>query len=223
MWSPFGHVLAELFPLAVGVALSSTPLIAVLVIALGRRGGVRGAALVEGRFLGIVVVVGAFAAASELLADFRGSEAALHLATAVIGAGMMTLGVVTWVRRPRGAVAGTPPRWLTSLTRVSAPNAFGLGFALSTANLKELAFGAGAGIVIGSTLTEAPPTIAAVALYAAIGCVTVSIPVVAVAVGGARIRPALDRVRAALERSSRTITCVVLVLFGAVLVGNSFL
>jgi len=51
----------------------------------------------------------------------------------------------------------------------------------------------------------------------------VSAPVVAVAVGGERIRPALDRVRAAVERSSRTITCVVLVLFGAVLVGNSFL
>ncbi|MEY9952386.1 GAP family protein [Leifsonia sp. EB34] len=223
MWSPFGHVLAEVFPLAVGVAISATPLIAVLVIALGRAGAVRGAALVLGRFLGIVVVVGAFAAASELFVDFRGSDVALHVVTAPIGLGMMTLGTVTWVRRPRGAVAGTPPRWLTSLTRVSAPNAFGLGFALSTVKPKELALGAGAGVVIGYSLTEPPPTIVAVALFAAIGVATLSIPVVAVAIGGERIRPRLNRLRAALERSSRTITCVVLVLFGAVLVGNSFL
>ncbi|GAA4139870.1 GAP family protein [Leifsonia shinshuensis] len=223
MWSPFGHVLAEFFPLAVGVAISSTPLIAVLVIALGRSGAVRGAALVLGRFLGIVVVVGAFAAASELFVDLRGSDVALHVVTAVVGVGMMTIGVITWVKRPRGAIAGTPPKWLTSLTRVSAPNAFGLGFALATANVKELALGAGAGVVIGGSLTEPPPTIAAVALFAAIGIVTVSVPVVAVAVSGERIRPRLDRIRAALERSSRTITCVVLVLFGSVLVGNSFL
>ncbi|QNE36465.1 GAP family protein [Leifsonia shinshuensis] len=223
MWSPFGHVLAEFFPLAVGVAVSSTPLIAVLVIALGPNGAVRGTALVLGRFLGIVVVVGAFAAASELYVDFYGSDVVLHIATALIGLGMMTLGTVTWVRRPRGAVAGTPPRWLTSLTRVSAPNAFGLGFALAATNVKELALGAGAGIVIGGSLTEPPPTIAAVAVFAAIGIVAVTIPVVAVSVGGDRIRPRLNRLRAALERSSRTITCVVLVLFGAVLVGNSFL
>lgn len=221
MWSLFGQVLAELFPLAVGVAISSTPLIAVLVIVLGRNGVARGSAFVLGRFLGIVVVVGAFAAASELYLDFRGSDVVLRVLTALIGLGMMTLGVVTWVRRPRGAVASTPPRWLTSLTRLSAPNAFGVGFALTAANLKELALGAGAGVVIGSTLTEPPPTIAAVALFAAIGIVTVSIPVVAVGIGGERIRPRLDGLRAALARSSRTITCVVLVLFGAVLVGYS--
>ena len=77
--------------------------------------------------------------------------------------------------------------------------------------------------MIGYSLTEPPPTIVAVALFAAIGVVTVSIPVVAIAIGGERIRLRLNRLRAALERSSRTITCVVLVLFGAVLVGNSFL
>ncbi|MCI0157157.1 GAP family protein [Leifsonia shinshuensis] len=222
MWSQLGQVVAEFFPLAVGVALSPLPLIAAVIISLGSGGGGRAVALVAGRFLGVVVVVGVFAALSELFADAGGSAIVLSALNVLLGLAMMVFGVLTWARRPRGDEADSPPKWMASLTGVSGPSAFGLGFTLSAANVKELAFGAGAGILIGGTLTEAPPTIAAVAIFAAIGTVTAAAPVLAVLIGGERIRPALDRLHAALIRSSRTITAVVLVLFGAVLLSSSF-
>ena len=222
MWSLLGHVVAEFFPLAVGVALSPLPLIAAVIVSLAAGGRGRAAALVAGRFLGVVVVVGVFAALSELFADAGGSEVVLAALNVLLGLAMMVFGVLTWVRRPRGDAADTPPKWMASLTGITGPSAFGLGFTLSVANIKELAFGAGAGILIGSTLTEAPPTIAAVAIFAAIGSVTAALPVAAVLLGGERIRPALDRLHGGLMRSSRTITAVVLVLFGAVLLASSF-
>lgn len=221
MWSQLGQVVAEFFPLAVGVALSPLPLIAAVIVALGAGGGGRASALLAGRFLGVVVVVGVFAALSELFADAGGSEVVLAVVNVLLGLAMMVFGVITWVRRPGGDAPDAPPKWMASLTGISGTNAFGLGFTLSVANVKELAFGAGAGILIGSTLTEVSPTVAAVAIFAAIGSLTAALPVVAVLVGGDRIRPALDRLHSGLTRSSRTITAVVLVLFGAVLVASA--
>lgn len=221
MWSQLGQVVAEFFPLAVGVALSPLPLIAAVIVALGPGGGGRASALLAGRFAGVVVVVGVFAALSELFGDAGGSNVVLAVLNVLLGSAMIVFGVLTWVRRPRGDEADAPPKWMASLTGISGARASGLGFTLSVANVKELAFGAGAGILIGSKLTEAPPTIAAVAVFAAIGSLTAAVPVVAVLVGGERIRPALDRLHAALLRSSRTITAVVLVLFGAVLLASS--
>ena len=222
MWSQLGQVVAEFFPLAVGVALSPLPLIAAVIISLAAGGGGRAVALVAGRFLGVVVVVGVFAALSELFADTGGSAAVLSVLNVLLGLAMMVFGVLTWVRRPRGDEPDSPPKWMASLTGISGARAFGLGFTLSAAKVEELAFGAGAGILIGSTLTAAAPIIAAVAIFAAIGTVTAALPVVAVLTGGERIRPALDRLHAGLMRSSRTITAVVLVLFGAVLLASSF-
>lgn len=222
MWSQLGHVVAEFFPLAVGVALSPLPLIAAVIISLAAGGGGRGSALVAGRFLGVVAVVGVFATLSELFAGAGGSTVVLGVLNVLIGGALMVIGVLTWVRRPRDDSADVPPKWMASLSATPGAKAFGLGFTLSVANVKELAFGAGAGILIGSTLTEAPPTVAAVAIFAVIGSVTAALPVVAVLIGGERIRPTLDRLHGGLMRSSRTITVVVLVLFGAVLLASAF-
>lgn len=222
MWSQLPHAIAEFLPLALGVALSPLPLIAAVVIALGPGGGRRGSAFLAGRFAGVLVLVGVFSALSEVLTGLGGSSAVLAVVKALLGLALLVLGVRTWLRRPRGEAADEPPAWMASLDGLGTPRCLGTGFVLSVANPKELAFGAGAGVVIGSTLTEAWPSVVAVAVFGVIGCATTALPVGALLVGGERLRPALDNVRTWLIRSNSTITALVMLFFGIVLIANSF-
>jgi threonine/homoserine/homoserine lactone efflux protein len=214
-------VLAELLPLIVGVALSPFPLVAGVVVSLSPQGARRGFALLAGRILGVAAVLGVITAFAEYIAEFgSGATTGLGWTRVLLGLLLMVLGVRKWLKRPRGDDAETPPRWMSSLESLTGPRAFGLGFVLSVANPKELAFGAGAGLLIGGTLTEWWPSVAAVAFYTLLSCTTVALPPLTVALGGPRARPALDDVRRWLIRNTATISAVVLLFFGAVLVSN---
>lgn len=223
MWSDLPHVIAEFLPLALGVALSPLPLIAAVVIALGQRGGMRASAFVLGRFVGVGLVVGVLALLSEFFAGFGGPAEGLELVKLLLGLTLVAGGVRTWLKRPRGDAANEPPAWIASFDRLTGPRALGLGVLVSVTNPKELAFGAGAGVVIGSALTEVWPTTSAVAVFALLGCITAALPVAALLAGGERLRPSLDAVRTWLVRKSSTITALVLLFFGVVLMANAFL
>ncbi|MFF2051203.1 GAP family protein [Leifsonia sp. NPDC058194] len=217
-------VLAEVLPLALGIALSPLPLVAGVVVPLSPHGAARGFALLAGRLLGVLAVVGVVTALAEYLAEVGGGDASAGVGWArlLLGLVLMVLGVLKWAKRPRGDDAEKPPRWMASLESLSGPRAFGLGFLLSVANPKELAFGAGAGLVIGSSLTGWGPSVAAVAVFGVLACVTVALPPAAVLFGGERARPALGEVRRWLIRNTATISAIVLLFFGAILISNAF-
>lgn len=217
-------VLAEVLPLALGIALSPLPLVAGVVVPLSPNGAGRGFALLAGRALGVLAVVGMVTALAEYLAELGGETVTegVGWVRLLLGLLLMVLGVVKWTKRPRGDDAEAPPRWMSSLESLSGARAVGLGFVLSAANPKELAFGAGAGLVIGSSLTEWWPSVAAVVVFTVLACVTVALPSAAVLVGGDGARPALGEVRRWLIRNTATISAIVLLFFGAVLISNAF-
>lgn len=224
MTSDLLPVLAEVFPLALGLALSPFPLVAGVVVSLSPHGARRGGALLAGRAIGVLAVVGVVTALAEYLVELGGDSATYGIGWVrlLLGLTLMALGVVKWAKRPRGGDAETPPRWMASLESLSDARAFGLGLVLSVANPKELAFGAGAGLVIGTGLTEWGPSAIAVAVFAALSCVTVVLPPVAVLFGGDRVTPTLGEVRLWLIRNTATISAIVLLFFGAVLISNAF-
>lgn len=89
-------------------------------------------------------------------------------------------------------------------------------------NPKELAFGAGAGLVFGGTLTEWWPSFFTVALFALFASLTTAVPVVVALFCGAGAAAALAETRTWLVRNNATITRVVLLLFGRILLSTAF-
>lgn len=223
MTSALLPVVAEILPLIVGVALSPFPLIASVVVSLSPGGAARAAALLAGRLVGVAAVVAVVTALAEYVAKLGSAPSAgLGWVQALFGLLLMAAGVAKWARRPRGDAAETPPKWMASLESLSTPGAFGLGVAASVANPKELAFGAGAGLVIGSTLSEWWPSVTAVAVFAVLAALTVALPPAAVLIGGDRAKPALTETRRWLIRNTAPVTAIVLLFFGAVLISSAF-
>jgi threonine/homoserine/homoserine lactone efflux protein len=212
--------IAQLFPLAVVVALSPLPLMAVIVIVLAPSGGMRGLALLGGRLLGVAVVVGVFTAFAEYFVGLGGSPVVAAVVRLIFGVALMAYAVIKWLRRPRGTDAEKPPKWMASLEGLSGWRSFRLGVTVSIINLKELALGAGAGLVIGSVLYGWGESISAVVIYTVIASITVAAPVIAVLVAGPRVMESLAEFRSWLVRNNSAVVAAVMLIFGAILFSN---
>jgi hypothetical protein len=209
--------IGQVLPLAVVVALSPAPIIAVVVVLLGADARRRGAALLAGRVVGVALVVGVFTLFAEaivLLGVPPLVEATLQL---VFGLLLVIVGVRKLVRRP---VDPTSPRWMASLEGITAPRAFWFAVVLSVANPKELAMGAATGLVIGGLIPDPGPALLVGLVYTVIAVLGVAVPVAAVALLGERAGPLLTGIQGWLARNSGVLMAIVLLVFGAILLGQ---
>lgn len=212
-------VIGSLVPYAIGVALSPSPVMAVLMLlSVSTRNA---AAMTATRVASVAAIVIIVALLSDFVPESRGGGIAEMVLQLVLGITLMAFGIVSWLRRPRsGTDPATPPRWLTSLQQLSTPGAIRLGIVVTVANLKELAFGVGAGLIIGSAHLGPGPSLVATAVYTALACLSVLVPVVVVAAGGDAARRPLDATRDWLTRNSTVVVGAVMLIIGAMLFGN---
>jgi hypothetical protein len=91
---------------------------------------------------------------------------------------------------------------------------------LTVANPKELAFGAGAGLIIGGSTLPLGQEIIVTVVFALVASVSVIGPVIAVAVAGDRMAGSLESAREWLLRNNQVVLGTVLLIIGALLVGN---
>jgi len=209
--------IGQVLPLAVVVALSPTPIIAVIVVLLGADAVRRGWALLVGRMAGIVLVVAVFTLFAEYIVAVGLSPVIAAVVTIVFGLALVIVGVVGLTpRRTRDA----PPRWIASLERMTASRAAVFGFVLALANPKVLAMGTAAGLTIGGLLAEVGKALVVGAVYTIVAVLGVAVPVVAVTVLGARVGGTLRSIRTWLDRNSAVLMAILLLVFGAILLGH---
>ena len=213
-------VVGDLLPYAVGVALSPVPLIAVFLVLGAPSGRVAGAALVGARILTVAGVAAVAAFLADLLPESNGTSPLGVLLRIVLGAALMVWAVVQIVRRPDKDENNDQPTWMVSMGSASVPAAARIGVVLSTANVKELAFGTGAGLMIAAGDLGVGATIAAALVYAVVACLATVVAVVAFWFAEDRISRTVDRTRVWLVRNSAVLVAFVLLVIGAVLVGD---
>ena len=212
----FGAVL----PVAVAVALSPLPIIAVVLVLLSPSGRPAGLAFLAGRVLGVALIVLLVSAISDLLERSEDAEPTVAVLRVLVGAALVVLAVWKWRGRPRTAADSTLPAWMGAIESSSPAGAGRLAFLLSVANPKELLLGVGAGITIGSAGLPLTATLTVAAGYTVIACVSVLVPVVVFVGAGDRIRERLNEVRVVLVRHNTAIMSVVLLVIGAALIGG---
>lgn len=208
----------QVLPIAVGLAVSSLPLIVVvLTLVTGPRAGTDLAFL-----LGWLAGLGAVGAVAILFADAVLSESSqprwANAARIVLGVVLIVLAVRQW----RGRTADGPavPAWMARLDSISRPGALRLGFLLSAVSPKNVFLTiSGAGTIVAATDVVVEQVVALLVFVVVAGA-GVATPVVAARVLGARVRDTLDTLKARLAEHNTAIVTVVLLVLGAVLVGN---
>lgn len=214
-------VAGELIPYAVGVSLSPLPLVAVLLLLLGQGGLAAGAAFLTGRVVTVTALAVAFSFLAESVPETTTGPALWSTVVRIaLGLVLVVVAVVKIARRRAVDDEAGQPRWMASIEGMRPRAAARLGVVLSVANAKELAFGFGVGLVVGGGGLAAGPTVAVVAGYAVLASLTVAAPVLVLWRAGDRARPPLTSARTWLVRNSPVVLAAVLLVIGAILVGN---
>lgn len=213
--------IGNLLPLAVGVAISPLPIIALIVLLMGPRAGASSAGFLLGWMLATAAVLAAAAlVAGAGLMGTPGMSSIVAVVKMVLGAILLLLAVKEWRQRPPPGVPAKLPHWLAAVEEMNAPAATGMGFMIYLANPKNLALGAGAGVTLGQKALPVGDATLVGVVYVFIAASTVLLPIVAYAFEKERMRPWLDELRGWLTEHNAAVMAVVLGLMGSVMLGK---
>jgi hypothetical protein len=216
-------VIGDLLPLAVGIAISPVPIIAVILMLLSPQAGGASLGYLVGWLAGIVLtttvvllLVGATAGPGE----DSGPSKAVAIILLLLGFGCLALAFGQWRARPKAGTHAALPAWMATIDKVTTGKATGLGFLLSALNPKNLAMSVSAGALVAGGGLSAGQNVLAVTVFTLVAASTVLIPVVGYLTAKERMAPVLTNVRTWLEHNNATVMAILLLVIGAVLIGK---
>ncbi len=218
-----GEVLGQLLPIAVGVAISPLPIVAVVLMLATPRGRVNGPAFVLAWIVGLAVVgaVVILVAGDNAHTDSGSPSDGVSWLKLVIGLALIALGVRQFRRRPRGDAPGELPTWMAALDGFRWPKALGAGLVLSAANPKNLLLAVAGAAVIAQAGLSGGQEAGSLAIFVLIGTVGVAAPVVLYFALGDRSRAVLDDLRGWLAAHNAVIMSVLFVVIGFKILGDA--
>jgi len=214
-----GPSIADVLPLAVGVAVSPLPIIAVILMLISPRARTNGPAFL----LGWIVSLGALSAIVYAIsngADASGSSSAsdgTSIAKMVLGGVLVLMGFREWRKRPAHGEASPTPKWMAALDRVTPIRAFAFAVALSALNPKNLILTAGAASTVAQNGVSTGDAVVVLAVFVVVASLSVVAPVAVDLLAGDRAQHVLNSWKGWLEQNNATVMAVVLVLIGVVL------
>ncbi|MBB3159146.1 hypothetical protein FHS07_002864 [Microbacterium proteolyticum] len=209
--------LTPLLPLAVGMAISPLPIVAVIAILLSARG--RSAAPVyTATFFGVTlaaIAVGALTAAGAAGATHGGGRLVVTALGALLTVGFTTMSILSWRGRPKRGAPPTPPGWLAAMDAITPARAAGLGLLMAATNSKNLPLELKGGSLIGAA--HLPLLVAALFCVglAVAGSLTLILPTALGATGLPRVVAALDRLKSEMIDHNAMIMTVLFAVLAA--------
>jgi threonine/homoserine/homoserine lactone efflux protein len=208
-----------LLPIALGVALSSIPITAMLIFLGSTRARRSGPAFLIGYGVGLAIVTILFAIGVAALPSGRRGpqDTVVGIVELLLGVGLVISGV--WMiahrnRRERPPGSGRFKR-LETLGPLAAA---GVGLLLNI-RPKSLVLAVGAGIALGSSGLGPAGLAVAFLVYLAVGLSTVIVPVVIYFRSSGKAVEDFARGRRWMSRNGRAVTITVVLMLGAVLIG----
>ncbi len=177
-----GTVIGDLLPLAVGVAVSPVPIIAVILMLLAPRATAASVGFAVGWVIGIVVVTTitlAVASGADIdSASDSGPSTGAAWVELVLGVLLLAIAVKQWRGRPRPGEEAKLPKWMAAIDHFNAGKALGLGFLLSAINPKNLLMCVGAGIAVAGGGLDGGEQAVTIAVFTLLAASTVLVPVI---------------------------------------------
>jgi hypothetical protein len=218
-----GAAIGQILPLAVGVALSPVPIIAVALMLMSQRARLNGPLFVIGWLIGLAVIgVVVLAVAGPADASSDGKPATwVSVLKLVLGLLLLLVAVRQWHGRPRPGQEVEAPKWMGSVERFGPGKALGAGAVLSGANPKNLLLAIGAAAAIAQTGIGSGDQAIAYVVFALVATVGVAAPVVMFFALGDRSQRILAGLRDWMGQHNAVIMAVICLIIGAKLIGDA--
>ncbi|MGE5335328.1 MAG: GAP family protein [Nitrososphaerota archaeon] len=217
-----GSAIGDILPLAVGVAISPVPIIAIILMLFSTRAKSNGPAFVLGWVLGIVIVgvIVLLAGNSANIASGGGSTTAASVVRLVLGLLLVFLAYRNWRKRPTPGQEPALPKWMAGLNTFTPVKALGLGALLSGLNPKNLAFTLAASLAITQANLPIEQIIVVFAIFVVLASCTVAAPAIIYVAGGSRAANALQKMKIWLAANNASVMAVLCLVLGVVVLGK---
>jgi hypothetical protein len=218
-----GKAIGGSLPLAVGIALSPIPIIAIVLMLTSHRAKINGPAFVAGWLLGLGIV-GAIvlSLAGPAGASESGSPAAwVSWIKIVLGVLLLLVAARQFRSRPHGDEQAQMPRWMATIDKTTPIAAVGLAAVMSGANPKNLLLAvAGAAAIAGTGISGGEQAIAYL-IFVLIATLGVGIPVGIYFAMGARSQTLLAGLKDWMSAHNAVIMSVLCLIIAAKLIGDA--
>ena len=212
--------IGDLLPSAIAVALSPIPIVGVVVVLGGQRARTAGPAFALGWIAGLLAVSVIVVLLVGSGSDPDGDDPGVSWLKLGIGVLFVLMAAKQWTKRPKPGEEPETPGWMRTIDSATPARAALLGAALSGANPKNLALTLTAAASIAEAGLDGTDTAIAIAVFVALGSVTVAGAVLFYLVAGDRAERPLAAVKQFMSDNSAVIMMVVLLLLGAKLIGD---
>jgi hypothetical protein len=218
-----GQAIGQILPLAVGVAISPVPIIAVILMLVSKRARVNGPGFIVGWLAGLALIGVIVLLIVKPTEASNGGQPATWVSVLQLVLGLLLLLVAAkqWRSRPHGDEEPAPPKWMGAIEAFSPAKALGAGAALAAANPKNLLLSIAAAAAIAATGISGSEQAVAYAVFAVIGTIGVAVPVAIYFGMGDRAGPLLAGLRTWMARNNAVIMAVLLLVIGVKLIGDA--
>ena len=214
-----GQAIGGSLPLAVGIALSPIPIIAVVLMLTSEKARVNGP---------VFVAAGWPSSARSCWPSPAGRRQPVRVPGHLGQLGqdrarrlLLLVAARQFRSRPHGGEAPPSPKWMATIDKTSPPAAFGLAAALSGANPKNLLLAVGGAAAIAQTGISGGQQALAYLVFAVIGTLGVGIPVVLYFALGDRSAKLLTQLKDWMSEHNAVIMTVLCLIIGVKLIGDA--
>jgi threonine/homoserine/homoserine lactone efflux protein len=218
-----GQAIGNILPLAIGVAISPVPIIAIVLMLGTPRARSTGPAFAAGWVAGLTIVGSiVLLLASGNATDSSGESATwVSVLKLVFGVLFLLMAARIWHGRPRPGHEAVMPKWMHAIDGFSTGKALGAGALLSALNPKNLALTAAAAAAIAQTGIPGGQEAIALLVFVLLGSLTIIVPVVIYFAMGTEAKEILDGIKTFMVAHNAAIMTVLLLVLGAKLIGDA--
>jgi threonine/homoserine/homoserine lactone efflux protein len=217
-----GEAIGGSLPLAVGIALSPMPIVAVVLMLTSRRAKVNGPLFVLGWLIGlgivgVIVLVLSGASGASSSGSAGTGESWIKI---VLGVLLLLIAARLFRNRTPGESNHKTPGWMATIDKTSPIAAGGLGVGLAAANPKNLVLAVGGAAAIAETGISSGQQAIAFVVFALIATLGVGIPVVIYFAMGERSEKVLASLKDWMSSHNDVIMIVLCLIIAAKLIGD---
>jgi threonine/homoserine/homoserine lactone efflux protein len=217
-----GEAIGQVLPMAVGVAISPVPIIAVILMLVTRQARVNGPAFVLGWLIGLaligILVIGVLGGVGE---SSGGRAAWVSWLELVLGLLLLLVAFRQFGSRPHNGETAPTPKWMGAIDGFTPLKAVGAGALLSALNPKNLLLAVGGAATIAQMPIPTSEQSVAYVAFALIATIGVASPVVVYFALGDRAPAVLDRMKGWMGQNNAVIMTILCLIIGVKLIGQA--
>ena len=216
MWQAVG----QLVPIAVALAVSSVPIIVMIMILLSPRRNASALPFLLGWVIGIALVIFLSTLGANALPEARRrvQDTLAAVLKIVMGTVLICGAAISFLWRSRSQTAGVPS-WLRSVDSFGPLSSFAVAVALNF-RPKGLVLGVTAGLILSGASLPPWETAVGIAIYTVLAASTVVVPIIATLLTPNRVEPRLVAAQAWLMKNGGIVAALMLFMIGVVILGD---